>query len=136
LERFFYFLEGKKACGLLVMDEVEKSVDRKFVGQMEAYFTRTATGRYRTNWIVPSPFFVSSDMVYPVQAADMCIYSINWGFRIPQFGMDAAVREEIHREFGPWINRLQFHGEGYRNGVVFESWGITYISNPYAAGSA
>jgi Protein of unknown function (DUF3800) len=136
LERFFYFLEGKQAYGLLVMDQVEKSSDRRFVRQMEAYFTKTATGRFRTSWIVPSPFFVSSDMVYPVQAADMCVYSINWGFRIPHFGMDAAIREDIAREFGPWLNRLQFHGEGYRNGVVFESWGITFVPNPYAAGRA
>ncbi len=53
LERFFYFLEGKKEHGLLVVDEVEKVADRKFIKQLEAYFTKTATGRYRTQWIVP-----------------------------------------------------------------------------------
>ena len=40
-ERFYYFLEERQTHGLLVMDEVEKSLDRKFVRQMEAYFTRT-----------------------------------------------------------------------------------------------
>lgn len=61
-ERFFYFLEAKREHGLLVMYEVEKAADRKFVRQREAYFTRTTTGRYRTAWIVPTPFFMSSDL--------------------------------------------------------------------------
>jgi hypothetical protein len=74
LERFFYFLEERREHGLIVMDEVDKSLDRRFVRQMEAYFAKTAPGRYRTQWIVPTPFFVSSDMTYPVQAADLCIY--------------------------------------------------------------
>jgi hypothetical protein len=134
LERFFYFLEFQRQHGLIVMDEVEKVSDRKFVRQMEAYFTRTAVGRYRTQWIVPAPFFVSSDMAYPVQAADLCIYCINWGFRLPSQGMDAPRRDEIGDEFGPWLNRLQYHGQGHREGQVFESWGIVYVPNPYAPG--
>ena len=92
---------------------------------MEEYFTKTATGRQRTAWIVPTPFesvrsrgdggdhgtersrpkpgttrrwhrrphhrhplterfppfFVSSDMAYAVQAADLCIYCVNGGAR-------------------------------------------------------
>ena len=118
------------------MDEVEKATDRKFVGQMEAYFTKTATGRYRTSWIVPTPFFVSSDMTYPVQAADLCIYCLNWGFRLPTQGMTARKRSEIGDEFGPWLNQLQFHGEAYKDGEVFRSWGIVYVANPYASGRA
>ena len=83
LERFFYFLEAKREHGVLVMDETDKHEDRRFVARMEEYFTKTATGRYRTAWIVPTPFFVSSDMAYAVQAADLCIYCINWGFAWP-----------------------------------------------------
>ena len=81
-ERFFYLLEEKQKFGLLVMDEAEKTEDRRFVRRMERYFTKTAPGQYRTTWIVPSPFFVASDMNYAVQAADMCIYCVNWGFRL------------------------------------------------------
>ena len=131
LERFFYFLESKREHGLLVMDEVEKTEDRRFVGRLQRYFTRTATGRYRTTWIVPTPFFVASDMTYPVQAADICIYCVNWGFRLPSIGMDGPRRDEIAREFGPWLNQIQFHGQGYREGAVFESFGIVYVPNPY-----
>lgn len=136
LERFFYFLEGKKEHGLLVVDEVEKVADRKFIKQLEAYFTRTGTGRYRTQWIVPTPFFVASDMIYPVQVADLCIYCVNWGFRLPSQGMDGQARQEIADELGPWMHQLQFHGAGYRDGRVFESFGICYVPNPYGPGRA
>jgi len=134
LERFFYHLEREKQNGLLVMDEVEKYADRKFVRQLEAYFVRTSPGRYRTKWIVPTPFFVASDMAYPVQAADLCIYCINWAFRLPSQGMAEPVREEIRAEFFDWLRSLQFHGDGYRDGHVFESWGICYVPNPCGQG--
>ncbi len=133
-ERYFYFLEGQRQHGLFVMDEVEKTADRKFVRQLEAYFTKTTTGRYRTAWIVPAPFFVSSEMTYPVQAADLCIYCLNWGFRLPSQGMNAPKRDEIGSEFGPWLHQLQFHGDGERDGKVFDCWGIVYVQNPYARG--
>ena len=133
-ERFFYFLEEKREHGILVMDEVEEQADRKFVRQMEAYFTKTQTGLERTAWIVPAPFFVSSNLTYPVQAADLCIYCVNWGFRLPSQGMDAPTRPEIAAEFGRSMNRLQFRGEGYRNDKVFPLWGVAFVPNPYSAG--
>ena len=132
-ERFFYLLEEKQEHGVLVMDEVEKTEDRRFVHRMERYFTKTDNGRYRTTWIVPTPFFVSSDMTYAVQAADLCIYCVNWGFRLPLLGMNAPVRDEIANEFGPWLNSLQYRGEGYRDGEVFQSYGIVYVPDPYTA---
>ncbi len=135
LERFFYFLEEKQRHGLLVMDEVEKTADRHFVRRLQRYFARTMTGRYRSQWIVPSPFFVASDMAYPVQAADLCIYCINWGFRVPLLGIDAAVRPEIESEFRPWLDKLQFRGEGYRNGHVFKSFGVVFVPDPYNTGA-
>lgn len=134
LERFFYFLEAEKQSGLLVMDGTDKKLDRKFVRQLEGYFTKTNTGRYRTQWIVPTPFFVASDMAYSIQVADLCIYCVNWCFRLPSQGMDEPVRDEIRMEFLDWLRRLQFHGQGYRDGNVFETWGICYVPNPYAPG--
>jgi len=133
-ERYYYFLEEKQQHGLLVVDEVEKISDRKFVRQLEAYFTKTSTGRYRSQWIVPSPFFVASDMIYPVQAADVAIYCINWGFRLPKQGMNAVVRQEIADEFASWLHKLEFRGTGYRDGEVFESFGIFFVPNPYGSG--
>jgi len=133
LERYFYFLEQERQHGLLVMDEVEKTEDRRFVRRLEAYFRRTGTGRYRSAWIVPAPFFVSSDMTYPVQAADLAIYCVNWGFRLPTRGMDAPARPEIADKYGQWLTQLQFHGKGYRDGAVYDSYGIVFVPEPYDA---
>lgn len=134
LERFFYFLERRKEHGLLVLDEVDKTADRRFVRRLQRYFTQTATGRYRSRWIVPSPFFVASDMASAVQAADLCIYCVNWAFRVPSLGLDAAVRPEIEIEFRPWLDRLQFRGEGYRDGMTFKSFGVVFVPDPYNVG--
>lgn len=131
LERFFYFLEAEKQHGVLVFDQVDKGSDQRFVRRMERYFSRTNTGRYRSAWIVPVPMFVASDMSYAVQAADLCIYSLNWGFRLPALGMNAITREEIATEFGPWLNQLQYRGQRHREGNVYNSYGIVYVPDPY-----
>lgn len=133
LERFFYFLESKREYGLLVMDQMEKTADRRFVRRLHNYFQNTQTGRYRSKWIVPTPFFVSSDMSYPVQVADLCIYCINWGFRVPAIGMDQPNRAEITAEFGPWVDRLQFEGDGYKDGNVFHTYGVVFVPDPYTS---
>ncbi|GLQ87867.1 DUF3800 domain-containing protein [Dyella flagellata] len=135
LERFFYFLESKKEHGLLVFDAVDKGADQKFVRQMERYFTKTATGLYRSNWIVPVPLFVASEMSLAVQAADLAIYCINWGFRLPTLGLDEPVREEIAEQFGPWLRELQYQQHVTTNGGrQFDSYGITFVPNPYGDG--
>jgi hypothetical protein len=118
------------------MDGTEKKSDRKFVRQLEGYFTKTSIGRYRTRWIVPTPFFVSSDMAYPIQAADLCIYCVNWTFRLQSQGMNEPVRGEIRVEFLDWLRQLQFRGERNNDGKVFETWGICYVPNPCAPGRA
>ena len=131
-ERFFYFLEKRQEHGLLVMDEFDKTADRRFVRRMENYFRKTQSGRYRTQWIVPTPFFVASDMAYPVQVADVCIYCINWGARFSP-GMTAPGRDEIIAEFGPWLRKLQFEGDAYKDGQVFRMFGIVCVPDPYEA---
>ena len=129
-ERFYYFLEAQHQNGLIVMDETEKTQDRRFVSRLEAYFRKTATGRNRSYWIVPSPLFVASDMNYAVQAADICLYCTNWGFRLDQWG-EHATRDDIAAEFGPKLSRLQWHGEGDRDGNVFRTHGIVMVPDPY-----
>ena len=131
-ERYFYFLRTKQAFGLLVMDESDKARDRKFVRQLERYFTDTHPGRDRIEWIVPSPFFVASDMTYPVQAADVCIYCVNFAFR-KQSGMDAPTRAEIATEFNDRLDGLQYKGEGSKGGEKFDTYGIKYVPNPYGS---
>ncbi len=130
LERYFYFLESWREMGLLVMDGSEKQADRKLVRRMESYFTRTTHGRQRTQWIVPVPMFVESDMAYGVQVADLCIYCLNWGWRLPE--MTQPVRPEI--ELFAWlIKNIIWHGEGCREGKVFKTHGAFYVSDPYEA---
>ena len=131
LERYFFLLEQERQHGLLVMDEAEKTEDRRFVRRLETYFRKTQTGRYRSSWIVPAPFFVSSEMSYPVQAADLAIYCVNWGFRLPTRGMDAQVRTEIADGYGRWLHQLQYRGKGYRDGEVYELFGIVFVPDPY-----
>jgi hypothetical protein len=130
-ERYFYYLEREQETGLLVMDETERVEDRAFVSKMHRYFTKTHTGKQRTAKIVPVPFFVASDMAYPVQVADLCIYAINWGFRLPALGMAAEVRPEIADEFGTAIRNLQFSGDGYKGGQVYPMHGIVFVPDPY-----
>ena len=133
LERYFYLLEGGQEHGVLVMDETDKQEDRRFVARLERYFTRTVPGRLRAEWIVPTPFFVSSDMAYAVQAADLCIYCINWGYRRPRRRIDAERREDIADMFGRDMAHLEFRGRGHRHGRVFESTGIFLVEEPYDA---
>lgn len=130
-ERLFYFLEEKNEDGLIVMDESEKHEDRRFVRRLHNYFQKTATGRYRSTKIVPVPFFVASDMAIPVQAADLCIYCVNWAYRIPRQGMQATERMDVKNLANQWIEKLQYHGQGYRDGETFSTHGIVYVPDPY-----
>jgi hypothetical protein len=127
LERYFYMLEEQAEDGLLVMDECEKQMDRRFVDCMQRYFKYTLKGRYRSNYVIPSPFFVSSDMTYAIQAADVCIYAINWGYRIAR--MEKPVRNEISEAFAPWLKKLQYKGALGDSGG-YKVYGITYVPNP------
>jgi hypothetical protein len=129
LERYFYMLEKQSEDGLLVMDEVEKQLDRRFVERMHRYFRHTSNGQYRANFVIPSPFFVSSDMTYAIQAADVCIYAINWGYRLAY--MDKPARKEIAGEFEPLLKKLQFKGT-LDNLGGHQVYGIVYVPNPYS----
>lgn len=131
LERYFYLLEYRQEAGLLVLDESEKMEDRRFVRRLERYFRETQTGRYRSARIVPSPFFVASDMAYPVQVADVIVYTVNTGVRLPK--MMEPVRKEIADEFAPLIERLQWRGDGYRDGEAFKTQGLVYVPDLYTA---
>jgi hypothetical protein len=132
-ERFYYFLEAEKQNGLIIMDETEKTLDRRFVSRMESYFTKTGTGRNRIKWIVPAPLFVSSEMNYAIQAADICLYAINWGFRPHGWGDGMDVRQEIADEFGPKLDDLQWQSKQVRGEHEFYSYGIVHVADPYAA---
>jgi hypothetical protein len=129
LERYYYFLRDRHEHGLLVLDRVEETDDRRFISRLEAYFSKTTNGSIRAEWIVPSPLFVSSVLSIPVQAADLCIYCLNWGYRTVR-DMNAEVRQEIADSFAPWIERLCWKAR--LPGVEKRSlYGIVYVDDPY-----
>ncbi len=133
-ERYFQLLDQMDDTGLLVMDQTDKSLDRKFVRHVENYFNKTQTGRWRASRIIPSPLFVSSDMTYPVQVADVCIYCVNWAFRIPARGMDAPVRQEIADQFAGYLGTLQHRAVLELNsGEKITAFSIAYVPDPYTA---
>jgi len=87
-------------------------------------------GRQRTQWIVPAPFFVESDMAYGVQVADLAIYCLNWGWRL------AAMTQPTRKEIEPFASlaaRSIWHGEGNRDGTKFKTHGAVYVPDPYTA---
>ena len=95
-------------------------------------FSKLRLSRNRTYRIVPAPLFVSSDITFAVQAADICLYCINWGFRPATWGT-IETRQEIAAEFGSKLVRLQWAGDGYRDGRVFRTRGIVHVPDPYGA---
>ena len=70
-------------------------------------------------------------MAYPVQAADMVIYALNWGFRLPGYGMNAPRRQEISEEFGWRLERQQYKCERKINGQNRRVYGIVYVEAPH-----
>lgn len=133
LERIYHFLEAEDETGLIVMDQSEVKLDCKFLRQIENYFAKTGPGRNWAARIVPTPLFVASDMVPAVQAADVALYCLNWGFRLSFWGQH-DVREEIAAEFGPKINRLQWAGEvSGTDGKKHRSYGIRFVPDPYTS---
>ena len=135
LERFFYFLEQEQEHGLLVLDETEKKEDRRFLERLHGYYTRARIGRQRAHWIVPSPMFVNSSLSPAIQAADVCIYCINWGFRPTNWKFRGDSRQDIAQRYGARLKNLMFHGSGYRDGETYLSDGIFYLPDPYTSRS-
>lgn len=94
-ERFYYFLDEQapQEQGIVVFDELEKTKSHILINQAMAYFRETATGRLRSNLVIPEPFFVHSDLTTGVQIADLIAYIVSWAFRMPQ--MTKPARPEL-----------------------------------------
>lgn len=125
-ERFYYFLDEKREMGMIVMDETDRTDDRRFMRKPERYFVAHERGREHPSLIIPTPFFVGSDMSYPVQAADVVIYCIAQGYRAPKIGIDAEIREDVTALVGDRIKPLvasflreSDDGSRYRSDSIF-----------------
>lgn len=108
-ERYFYFLETLplRDRGLIVFDELDKSLSHGLLQQMAAYFLGTETGRYRSSRIVPEPFFVHSELTTGVFLADLVAYIVGWGWRLGR--MTQPVRSEM-LPYAAKVHGMQFHG--------------------------
>jgi len=91
-----------------VFDELEKTLCRRLLGRMEAYFLRSYKGRMRSSRIIPEPFFVHSDLTTAVQLADIVAYSLNWGLRLNR--MTQQTRPEMET-FGQMAFALRYVGQ-------------------------
>lgn len=107
-DRYFRFLEEKDSMGLLVLDETDRTDDRRYLRRMENYFSKSDEGRLQATRIVPAPMFVASEMSHAIQAADVVIYCINWGYRSDEEGIDAETREDIEKLCSVAIQNLQY----------------------------
>ncbi len=132
-ERFYWFLESKKENGILVLDQTEKENDKRYVKRLHDYYTKTDKGKKRSKWIVPSPLFVDSELSSGVQAADLCLYCINWGFRLNAWKFTGPMRNDICNGYAGLCGDLQFVGDSYENGEVWTLYGIIYVSDPYSS---
>ena len=131
-ERYFNFLEGQQEHGLFVMDQVEVKEDSGFVRLLNAYYRKTQKGRERTQWIVPTPLFVDSQLAVGVQAADVVLYCINYGYRRNEWRFTGPTRQEIKQRYGGLIHKSRYKGDVYNEGKAYPSHGIVYVADPYA----
>ena len=97
-------LAEEDETGLLVMDEVTREVDRSFAARLDRHFDRIGAAGSRR--VVPAPLFVNSASAHAVQAADLCIYCVNWGYRCEAVGMTAEGRPEIAENYASAIDGL------------------------------
>jgi hypothetical protein len=95
------------------MDQSDKNEDRRFLKRIGDYFEKSQNGRRRAQWIVPTPLFVDSELSAGVQAADICIYCVNLGFRRREWEFTGQSRDDIRQAFGGNCGSLQFQGESY-----------------------
>lgn len=131
-ERYFNFLEAQQEHGLFIMDQVEVKEDSRFVRLLNAYYRNTQKGLERTRWIVPTPLFVDSQLAVGVQAADVVLYCINYGYRRNEWRFTGPTRQEIKQRYGGLIHKFRYKGEAYNEGEVYPSYGIVYVPDPYS----
>ena len=106
-ERFYHFLEEQNETGILVLDESDRTDDKRFLRRMERYFSLHARGRQHARLVLPTPLFTASEMSYPVMASDLICYLVSQGYRMPELGMDGPMREDFDPSWAERIDSLK-----------------------------
>ena len=132
-ERFYELLDDCGEHGLLIMDQTDKKNDRRYISNLENYYIKTSNGKKRAKWIIPSPIFVDSGLVACIQAADVCLYCVNWGFRRPEWDFLGAKRDDIHHKYAGKCGKIQYSGEVVSGQNKYKSHGIIFVPDPYTS---
>ena len=130
-ERYVLFLS--KHCpprerGLVVFDELDKSLASGLVQQMAAYFLGHPDGQYQSSRIVPGTVLRSlrpDDRSLP---GDLTAYILGWGWRLHK------CPNRMRAELQPYARKphdMQFHGQKPKaDGTgVWQLHGITYFDD-------
>lgn len=128
-ERYFYYLEVQpcEQLGLVVFDELERSLCHLLIDQMSRYFLETHKGQARASLVIPEPFFVHSHLTTAVQIADILAYVTAWGVRIG--GMSRPAREELY-DLAAQVCELRYQTRREVNGNPdFAIWSFALIDD-------
>jgi hypothetical protein len=130
LERFDRFLRDQGQMGILILDESDKDLDRKYVSSLDRLVRNHETAKRFTETIVPSPFFVASDMSYLIQAADIVLYLLNWGFRLSSRA-PSPERMELEALDGGRIGKMVHRRQVRSGSKQFTSYSVFDVNDPW-----
>jgi hypothetical protein len=130
MRAYFYFCEENENDGILVLDETDRTDDRRYLKRLERYFSATEAGKQASKLVLPTPLFTESHMSYPVQAADIVCYLISKSFRLE--GMDAPERIDLSHQYLKTINSLTYSTvRTANNSGLKRHYSIVYVENPW-----
>lgn len=135
-ERFYHFLEDQQETGILVLDESDRTDDKRFLRRMERYFSLHAKGKQHARLVLPTPLFTASEMSYPVMASDLVCYLVSQGYRMPKLGMDGPVREDFNPSWAATINGLKHeYVRTDDGGTPYTAQSIVFVAEPWPNGN-
>lgn len=116
--------------GVLIFDEQDRALSQSLLDQIDRYFHETDRGKRRAERMIPTPFFVRSDLTPAIQLADLVAYIANWGLRMPK--MNEPHREEL-KPLADKVFDLRYQRREVQPGRILRRgkpiWGIAYIQD-------
>ncbi len=129
---FYYYCEDRQSDGIVVLDETDRTDDRRFLQRLERYFSITDQGKRHSRLILPTPLFTESHMSYPVQAADIVCYLISNGFRLAD--MPRATRPDLKAGWIASLETLKFKCiRTVGSSGPKDHHSIVYVADPWRA---
>lgn len=116
-----------------VVVQTETQQDKRYIRRLREYYTRTENGRERAERICPMPLFVDSELSPCIQAADICLYCVNWGFRHSEWSFAGPRRDDLSQRYAGRCRNLQYQGSVWSQGKSHPTYGIIFVPDPYLA---